>query len=119
MSESKVKKLEFYVTKTGLVPFVEWFDSIKDDKFRLRIQMKLDRVSMGNMGDCKYLSEGVSEFRLDFGPGYRLYFAATDNDIILLLCGGHKSSQRKDIKRAIIYWKDYQARHQDEKKHSK
>jgi putative addiction module killer protein len=62
------------------------------------------------MGDNKYLGDGIAEFRLDFGSGYRVYFAEEGKTIVFLLCGGDKSTQKKDIKKAIGYWKDYQSR---------
>ena len=68
------KELEIYTTEHGGRPFVEWLESIKDGKMRARIKERLERVRLGNMGDCKYIEEGVSELRLAFGPGYRIYF---------------------------------------------
>lgn len=59
------------------------------------------------MEDHKCLAEGISEFRFDFGPGYRIYFGENSKNFVLLLCGGNKTTQKKDIKRAITYWKDY------------
>lgn len=102
-----VKQIEIYVTRNGKKPFIVWLESLKDLNLRSRVKEKLDRVSLGNMGDYKYLAEGISEFRLDFGPGYRIYFGENSKNFVLLLCGGNKTTQKKDIKRAITYWKDY------------
>jgi putative addiction module killer protein len=104
------KELYYYHTGSGDNPFIEWLESIKDEIHRNRVKIRLDRVRLGNLGDHKAIDSGVSEFRLDFGPGYRIYYGEEGNKVILLLCGGDKSSQKKDIKRAIMYWKDYLAR---------
>lgn len=110
MRISILKKIEIYVTKSGKTPFIEWLEAFKDSSVRFRIKERLDRVALGNMGDHKYLGNGVSELRLDFGSGYRIYFGEENERIVLLLCAGDKSTQKKDIKRAMTYWVDYQAR---------
>ena len=71
---------------------------------------RLDRLKLGNFGDCKTISDGVSELRIHYGPGIRIYYAKTGNKVILLLCGGDKGSQKKDIDKAKEYLKDYQSR---------
>jgi len=101
------KQLKIYVTRNGRKSFVEWLEAIKNKNDRYRIKERLDRVALGNMGDCKRLSGGISELRLHFGPGYRIYFGEENNMIILLLCGGNKSTQKKNIKTAMSYWADY------------
>ncbi|MBI1928533.1 type II toxin-antitoxin system RelE/ParE family toxin [Candidatus Poribacteria bacterium] len=102
------RELEIYRNRNGREPFTEWLKSIKDQKARNRIQARLDRLEAGHFGDCQPVSDGVFELRLHFGPGYRIYFGEVDNVIILLLCGGDKSSQARDIKRALKYWQEYQ-----------
>jgi len=77
---------------------------------RARIATRIDRLSLGNFGDCKPLREGVSELRIDWGPGYRLYYAMVGRTCVLLLCGGDKRKQSSDIKRAIEYFEDYKER---------
>jgi putative addiction module killer protein len=81
--------------------FDKWFDGLKDTKGRFRIQARIDRAELGNFGDCEPVGEGVSEMRIHFGPGYRVYFAQRGSLIVLLLVGGDKSTQAKDIKAAI------------------
>ena len=81
--------------------FDKWFDGLKDTKGRFRIQARIDRAELGNFGDCEPVGEGVSEMRIHFGPGYRVYFAQRGAVIVLLLVGGDKSTQGKDIKAAI------------------
>lgn len=77
---------------------------------RARIATRIDRLSLGDFGDCKALREGVSEMRIDWGPGYRLYYAMVGRTCVLLLCGGDKRKQSSDIKRAIEYLEDYKER---------
>lgn len=81
--------------------FDQWFSGLKDTKGRFRIQARIDRAELGNFGDCEPVGEGVSEMRINFGPGYRVYFAQRGTLIVFLLLGGDKSSQAKDIKAAI------------------
>ncbi len=110
MRKNNHKILRNYVTPSGKVPFSEWLNSIKDPSTRLRIRRRLDRLELGNLGDCESVGEGVSELRLFFGSGYRIYFAEQDEVIIILLCGGNKSSQKNDIKTAKIYWHELKER---------
>jgi len=107
MPEAHKKQLELYITADGKVPFTDWLDALKDIKARATIRVRLDRARLGNMGDCKPIAGGVSELRIDFGPGYRVYFGQEGTRIIVLLCGGDKSTQKADIKRALKYWAEY------------
>lgn len=80
--------------------FAQWFASLRDAKARAVINARLRRVELGNLGDCAPVGEGVSELRIHYGPGYRVYFVQRDLEVVVLLAGGDKSSQSKDIKRA-------------------
>ena len=111
MREAHPRKLQYFRTATGRTPFKEWFERVPDQKTQDRVQRRLDRVELGNFGDCRPVGGGVSELRLDFGPGYRIYFCELDNTIILLLSGGDKSSQRRDILLAKTYWQEYREMH--------
>lgn len=104
------KQIEIYCSTNGKKPFISWIESLKDKKIRYRVKERLDRIAIGNMGDCKSIRQGVSELRLDFGPGYRVYFGEENQKIIILLCAGDKSTQERDIKKAIQYWEDYLSR---------
>jgi putative addiction module killer protein len=99
-----------YETPRGDSPFERWMDSIRDDRTSARIKLRLDRVAAGNLGDHRTVGDGVWEMRLDFGPGYRIYFAFEQDRIILLYAGGHKGTQFRDIARAKEYHRDHQAR---------
>ncbi|TAJ24887.1 MAG: type II toxin-antitoxin system RelE/ParE family toxin, partial [Nitrospirae bacterium] len=91
-------------------PFFDWFDAIRDEWAQARILVRLDRVRLGNLGDCASVGEGVKELRIDYGPGYRVYFGQVGATIVLLLCGGDKRTQTRDIRNAKAYWKDYKRR---------
>lgn len=104
------KILKIYNTENGEQPFVEWLEGLKDSTVRYRIKERLDRVALGNLGVHKHIDQGVYELKLDFGSGYRIYYGEENQKIILLLCGGDKSSQKKDIKKAIKFWKNYLSR---------
>ena len=106
MKEVKPKKIRFYQTVSGEMPYKDWFDNLKDSMVKNRIRARLDRVQLGNLGDYKVLSDGVSELRFTFGSGYRIYFGEHEDYLIILLCGGDKSSQKKDIAIAKQYWKE-------------
>jgi putative addiction module killer protein len=80
--------------------FKAWIQGLADSKARARIASRLDRASLGNFGDCKPVGEGVSEMRIDYGPGYRLYFVRQGAAVYLLLTGGDKSTQERDIEQA-------------------
>jgi len=81
--------------------FAKWLDEIKDLRGRARIQARIQRLAAGNPGDVKSVGEGVSEMRIDYGPGYRVYYIRNRQKLIILLAGGDKSSQAKDIKTAL------------------
>lgn len=86
--------------------FSSWLDRLRDARARVRILARLDRVSEGNLGDTRVIGEGVSEFRIDYGPGYRVYYTRQRKTIVVLLVGGDKSTQAKDIRRAIQLARD-------------
>jgi putative addiction module killer protein len=105
--EAHPRELRVYETPSGTSPFDDWLDGLRDAKGRARIEIRLDRLEQGNFGDCQPVGEGVFELRMDFGPGYRAYFAEDGPKIVLLLIGGDKSTQTKDIKTAKAYWQQY------------
>ncbi|KLP40820.1 type II toxin-antitoxin system RelE/ParE family toxin [Enterobacter ludwigii] len=80
--------------------FSAWLESLKDSQARSRIMMRIDRMSEGNFGDAEPIGDGLSEARIHYGPGYRVYFMRQGDQIVVLLCGGDKSTQKKDIKQA-------------------
>ena len=99
-----------YETAAGVQPVAAWLGSLRDSMARLRIAARIERLGKGLPGDWKNVGGSVCELRIDVGRGYRVYYAQHGNALILLLCGGDKRTQTRDIERAHDYWKDYQAR---------
>jgi putative addiction module killer protein len=81
--------------------YLEWINALKDKAVRARIQVRVDRLAHGNPGQHRHLSDGVSEIKIDLGPGYRVYYTERYGELIVLLAGGDKSSQQRDIRSAI------------------
>ena len=110
MDGTKVSKtIIVYTDKAGKEPFTKWLDGLKDARSRRRILARLRRLEQGNYGDCKHLQDAIFELRLFFGPGHRIYFSEDGDTLVILLCGGDKSNQVKDIKKAITYWNEYKS----------
>lgn len=86
--------------------YSKWFEKLRDREAKARINIRLRRITLGNFGDAKPVGEGVSELRITYGPGYRVYFTKQDDRIVILLCGGNKSSQPEDIAKAKELKKD-------------
>ncbi|MCE3231153.1 MAG: hypothetical protein K0R76_387 [Alphaproteobacteria bacterium] len=104
---SQQKTVEIYCDRFGNEPFTIWLDSLKDMQTKVRISQRIRRIEDGNFGDHKAIGEGVWELRLDFGPGYRVYYAHEKDQIIILLCAGNKKTQQRDIAQAQSCWKSY------------
>ena len=102
-----MKRLEYYTTLTGKCPYIDWFEKLTP-VYQAKILTRLDRLAEGNKGDWKPLQNSeLSELRLHFGSGYRIYFKELDNVIILIIAGSDKSNQEKTIKKANKYFEDY------------
>lgn len=108
--EAQPKEIQIYLTSDNKSPFSEWRDALRDSKAEAKIRAKLNRVRLGNLGDYRSVGEGVCELRIDYGPGYPIYFGQIGTMIVLLLCGGDKSTQEQDIRKAQEYWVDYRSR---------
>ncbi len=91
----------------GKIPFLEWLDSLRNERVRQVIQARIDRVALGNLGDFRTVGSSVVELRVHFGPGYRIYLGLEGDRVVILICGGDKSRQHEDIKKAQQYWKEY------------
>lgn len=91
-------------------PFEEWVKRLKDRKARAKINVRINRVRLGNFGDRRSVGDGIFELKIDYGPGYRIYYAHVEKDtVVLLLCGGDKNTQDQDIEKAKEYWHDYKS----------
>ena len=100
----------YYLTTTGKNVVASWLESLGDDRAEARIAARINRLTVGNFGDCKPLKNGVWELRIDVGAGYRLYYAIVGGNRVLLLCGGDKRRQSADIAQAIECLRDYKKR---------
>jgi putative addiction module killer protein len=98
-----------YETEEGACPFADWFDGL-DARAAAKVRTAIARIETGNPGDVKPVGEGVSERRIDFGPGYRVYFGQDGQRLVILLLGGTKKRQQRDIAQAKAYWRDYKQR---------
>ena len=107
--EVRARKLVLYQTANGKCPWQDWFSELKDRRGKAAIDARLQRVQRGHLGDFKPVGSGVFELRVHVGPGYRIYAAEDGDTFVVLLCGGSKGSQRRDIARARAYWNDYRS----------
>ena len=98
------RQIKLLVLTDGKCPYAEWFDAIKDIKTSATIDARLARVASGNFGNHKEVGNGVYELKIDLGPGYRIYYAEYDGVVVVLLGGGTKKQQSRDIKDAIAMW---------------
>ena len=110
MSEAVPHEVEVYQTEEGQSPFSEWIRNLRDRTARARVRTRLARLRLGNFGDANSLGGGLHELRIDHGPGYRVYFGRAGDRLVLLLCGGTKRTQSRDIEQARVFWRDYRRR---------
>lgn len=101
-----------YLDPRGRDPYQDWLDAVRDITGRVAVQRRIDRiVDTGNLGSHRFCRDGVWELKVDVGPGYRVYYAGVKKAVVLLLlCGGTKRGQERDIAQAVMHWKDYQQR---------
>ncbi len=104
------QEVRVYARSNGSEPFTEWLRGLRDGAGRNRVRQRIVRVRLGNFGDARSVGDGVHELRIHAGPGYRIYFGRDGDTVVILLCGGDKGSQTRDIERAQQYWRDYRSR---------
>jgi putative addiction module killer protein len=102
------KQIRIYETEEGQAPFSDWMDRQKMPLYG-KVMARLERVELGNLGDHRGVGDGVFELRIDFGPGYRIYFGLDGSELVVLLIGGTKKTQQRDIETAKQYWRNYNA----------
>jgi putative addiction module killer protein len=100
-----------YTDAQGKSLYALWLNGLRDARARAKIILQVDKMELGLFGDSEPIGEGLSELRIHYGPGYRVYYGKESNQVYLLLCGGDKSTQTKDIRNAKAYWQDHQRRH--------
>jgi putative addiction module killer protein len=106
---TNAKTIIVYHTAAGKEPFTDWLNSLRDPATRRRILKRLLRLEQGHYGDFKPVGGGVNELRFFFGAGYRVYYAEDGDTLVILLCGGDKSGQKRDIQQAQAYWQEYKS----------
>lgn len=102
-------EVKLYALPNGRAPFERWLKGLRDRRARARVNVKIGRLRLGNFGDAKSVGEGVFELRIDYGPGYRVYFGRVQQTVVLLLSGGDKDSQAEDIQTAKSYWREFKS----------
>jgi len=105
-----VVEIRHYLSRAGKDVFDDWLSRLADPRLQAKIANRINRLAAGNFGDSKALGQGLFELRIDWGPGYRVYYAMLGRWCVLLLCGGDKRRQSSDIDRALEYFKDYKER---------
>ena len=103
-------EIRHYVSRAGKDVFDDWLTRLADARAQAKIATRINRLAVGNFGDCKPLRQGVCELRIDWGPGYRVYYAMIGRECVLLLCAGDKRKQSADIDRAAAFLRDYRER---------
>jgi putative addiction module killer protein len=106
--ESQERRVRIYQAPTGRVPYLDWLGALRDRRAKQKIEARIGRVRLGNFGHSRTVGQAVFELKIDFGPGYRVYFGQDGPEFVILLCGGDKSTQDADIRQAKAYWADYQ-----------
>lgn len=104
------QEVRLYARLDGIAPFTQWYRGLRDESIARRIRERLARIRVGNFGDFRSVGGGVQELRIPVGPGIRVYFGRDGDSVVVLLCGGDKQSQRRDIRRAQLYWNEYRSR---------
>lgn len=101
------QEVRVYSRSDSSEPFTEWLRGLHDGATRNRIRQRVARLRLGNFGDTRSVGDGVFELRVHLGPGYRVYIGRQGDRVVILLCGGDKGSQARDIARAKDFWRDY------------
>lgn len=104
----KSRIIQYFISSSGKQPVRAWLDGIKDKMTQAIIYKRIRQAGLGNFGKTRSLSSGVHELKIDYGPGYRVYYGIYNDEIILLLMGGNKRTQQTDIEKAKSYWKQWQ-----------
>jgi putative addiction module killer protein len=108
--ESIERRVQYFHTEDGKTPYWEWRSSLNNKKTWAIIDSRIARLRAGNFGSCAPVGEGIMELKIHYGPGYRVYFGYWGHHTVLLLSGGDKSTQSKDILKAKVFWQDYKTR---------
>lgn len=107
------RSILIYRHRNGSKPLETWLRRLKDVSTKARIFARIDRLRLGNFGDCRSVGGGVHELRVDHGPGHRIYFGLRGDSVVVLLCGGPKKTQKRDIEKAHRCWKEFKSNADD------
>jgi putative addiction module killer protein len=107
------REVRNYITPEGRNPFRQWLTQLQDKRTRANIQRRIARLQEGNFGDFRRLNRDLYELRINYGPGYRVYFGILASHVVILLCGGQKGTQQRDITRAQNYWNEIRSRNNE------
>jgi putative addiction module killer protein len=105
--DAQERQIRIYRCRDGREPYLQWFSKLSDQRARQKIQARIGRIRLGNFGQTRSVGAGVQELKIDYGPGYRVYFGLHGNEVVILLCGGDKSTQDRDIRNAQLFWAEY------------
>ena len=108
-----MRSVRFYQTRRGKAPLIDWLETIRNKTTLAHINQRIRRLSIGQRGDYKRVGKGVFELRIHYGAGYRVYFGEHRKNTVVLLIGGDKNSQKRDIERANLYWQDYKEQYHE------
>lgn len=108
-----INTINEYTDAKGKSPYADWLEGLRDKRAKAKILMQVDKMELGLLGDVEPIGDGLSELRIHYGPGYRVYYGKEGQQVFLLLCGGDKSTQPKDIKKAKEYWQDHKRRYKN------
>jgi putative addiction module killer protein len=108
-------EIRHYLSADGKDIYLEWLRTVRDPIAKVQLVKRVNRIEQGNLGDHKFCRDGVWELRIDIGAGYRVYYALSGLNVVLLLCAGDKRTQAADIDCAVRYWQDWQRRPDDER----
>ena len=109
-----INTINEYTDEQGRSPYAQWLNSLRDARAKAKVIMQVDKMELGLFGDVEPIGDGLSELRIHYGPGYRVYYGKDGHQLYLLLGGGDKSTQSSDIKKAKQSWKDYKLRNRDD-----
>ena len=113
--ESASKQVLIYEDPSGKAPYSEWLKGLRDKRAAAKIDIRIERIKLGNLGFWQPVGGGVGELKIDYGPGYRVYFGQIGSTIVVLLNGGDKKTQIKDIPKAKEFWQDFKKRYHGKK----
>jgi putative addiction module killer protein len=108
-------QIRYHITDNGDKPVIQWLDGLRDRVARANIALRIARLELNLFGDTRSVGDGIWELKIDLGPGYRVYYAQSGKDMVLLLCGGDKRNQKRDIRTAKEYWQEWKNQNEKEK----